>query len=626
MKEPVKPTLITDFESGYSFDALHSHSGRGALRVKAGVHSLDLRLIYQKGSSVSIEAYGHFATLSGTLTGKQWADMTVITAGTRLPGTVIAGEVSKVVSTANPVPALVTAAVTAGKYYHSQKVPDAAMQVSYFTNENKLVHSEYIGLTGKGRNKWQSLISQYEAKEDGYAQVSFLNSSPKITYFDDLTATGIDKVERESLQSNQLASVKTVIPVKVKNGVSAKETIGVDSSNVISDGAVPNGVPQEPIDGGELPPVVVTPDDGSPGPAVPTTPTNPTIPFPIIPGSGGSGGGGSGGGGSTPGTSPNPGLPANPVVNQVYTISKPDGTKVKYQYVCTGASCVWKIVEVSLPQATVIANSNNYNWLPRIPTNGVTILTPAGDFAYTYSTATSSWTGKPVPASVAPKTITNTMKNPCHKVVIDNINNTTFTGIMNSVFKTFSSTKTVNVTIGDFTNSDKGLDGKTEVGINNTGMRFPSDGGAEKVFTNPVESIDVYIYMNTTALSSASNEYIAATYYHEMVHAFINTYLFLGPNAQHDLMNCSWVEPMADALVQTFPTMDPWEAKAIVLGGLETYKDDVTKLNIVRESYKNAVDQIFATNPTYKNFNDRNVYITSVSKQYKAGTKGSKCP
>ncbi|MDJ1498300.1 hypothetical protein QNI19_35525 [Cytophagaceae bacterium DM2B3-1] len=564
-------TLVTDFESGYSFDALHSHSGRGALRVKAGVHSLsNIRLVYKKGASLSIEAFGHFASSFGTLTGKQWADMTIITTGTRLPGTVIAGEVSKVVSSANPVPALVTAAVTAGKYYHNQKVPDAAMQVSYFTNDNKLVHSEYIELTNKARNNWQPLVSRYKPIEDGYAQVSFLNSSPKITYFDDLTATGIDKVERVSFQSNQLVSVKTVMPVKVKNGVNAKETIGVDSSHVISDGAVPNGVPQEPIDGGELPPVVVTPDDGSPGPAVPTTPTNPTIPFPVIPGSGGSdgGGGGSGGGGSTPGTSPNSGLPANPVVNQVYTISKPDGTKVKYQYVCTGASCVWKIVEVSLPQATVIANSNNYNWLPRIPTNGVTILTPAADFAYTYSTATSSWTGLPVPTSENVRDETN---NPCVSRIIKQIfasKGNIFSDILN---KTFGSTAKADLVI-----------------FFDPTMQSP--GGTTTFQGNPVDRINISVNPKLIA-AGASQEALAATILHELFHAYWdyerlvnkNTTVPATEDAQHDQIADTERTKIQAMLVALFPGMNVDMAEALSWAGLER-RPAFSKLTIQKQS------------------------------------------
>lgn len=78
------------------------------------------------------------------------------------------------------------------------------------------------------------------------------------------------------------------------------------------------------------------------------------------------------------------------------------------------------------------------------------------------------------------------------------------------------------------------------------------------------------LYLNTNALGSASEEYIAATLIHELVHGYYHETKgrSLGNDAQHIDMATYYVQPMAEALVGIYG-MSPQNAEAIAWGGLQ---------------------------------------------------------
>lgn len=77
------------------------------------------------------------------------------------------------------------------------------------------------------------------------------------------------------------------------------------------------------------------------------------------------------------------------------------------------------------------------------------------------------------------------------------------------------------------------------------------------------------LYLNTNALGSASEEYIAATLIHELVHGYYHetTGRSLSEDAQHIDMATYYVQPMAQALVGLYG-MSPENATAVAWGGL----------------------------------------------------------
>jgi hypothetical protein len=78
------------------------------------------------------------------------------------------------------------------------------------------------------------------------------------------------------------------------------------------------------------------------------------------------------------------------------------------------------------------------------------------------------------------------------------------------------------------------------------------------------------VTVSNSMLATASSEYVAATLYHEFIHAYLD---FLGINlnsadAQHESMANMWVGQMQSALMNQFPTLSSADAYALAWGGL----------------------------------------------------------
>lgn len=73
------------------------------------------------------------------------------------------------------------------------------------------------------------------------------------------------------------------------------------------------------------------------------------------------------------------------------------------------------------------------------------------------------------------------------------------------------------------------------------------------------------ITLNTNALQQASQEYIAATIIHELLHV----YLMQSTETDHDIMSRQYIKPMAVALMSSGYAISYERAQALAWGGLQ---------------------------------------------------------
>ena len=379
-------TLSLDFEKGYPMDGLHARSGKGAIRVKAGVHSLNpMRFFYSKGKPVSFAAYGHFATQrTAPLSIRQRAGIAAFTTRLQLTSPVWSAEMSPALSSPSPLPALAALAAAAVKNHRNRQVPDAFMNINYFNRKRELVHTQILPLTRQARNQWQPLVSTYHPTENGYAEVSFANASARIAYFDDLSGGGIDSVvvtngyqvyQRTTDLRSDLDSV--LVTYRLPCGTEGQAPCNLTEVIVIpTNGGSDNGNNGGGHNGGGT-------GGGNTG------------------GGGFVGGGGSGsGGGSTGGsggdTKPvdeqppahDSSFPPDPRPGDTHVINNQNGSRFTYQYRCiNGNDCQWIVIAVVLPEATVRANISQYSFLPVNPINFQSVVGPDGmRYLYTFGT------------------------------------------------------------------------------------------------------------------------------------------------------------------------------------------------------------------------------------------------
>jgi len=354
-------TLSLDFEKGYPMDGLHARSGKGAIRVKAGVHSLNpMRFFYSKGKPVSFAAYGHFATQrTAPLSMRQRAGIAAFTTRVQLTSPLWSAEMSPALSSPSPLPALAALAATVVKNHRNRQVPDAFMNINYFNRKRELLHTQILPLGKQARNQWQPLAANYQPSENGYAEVSFVNASARVAYFDDLSGSGIDSVAVPQgmcgTGGNPDCTLDEVIVYPEGGG-------GGNGGGGNGGGGTGGGSGGGGYGGGS---------------------------------GGGGGGGGSGGSGGGSGTTPD-GFPSNPVQGQTHTVMSSNGQQVLYQYSCTGSNCVWRIVLVTIPEQTVTAERNTYGYLPTTPINGQLVVHLANNnqrILYTYDADNLRWRG-----------------------------------------------------------------------------------------------------------------------------------------------------------------------------------------------------------------------------------------
>jgi len=115
------------------------------------------------------------------------------------------------------------------------------------------------------------------------------------------------------------------------------------------------------------------------------------------------------------------------------------------------------------------------------------------------------------------------------------------------------------------------------------------------------------IRLNMAALGYASDEYVAATIYHEILHNFLT---MLYPDAseaeQHEEIERDWREAIADQLKLDFPTLSDQDAKGLAWGGLG---DTAAYQKLLADDKKNntgITGAIAASNKNFKNLNNTN--------------------
>ena len=135
----------------------------------------------------------------------------------------------------------------------------------------------------------------------------------------------------------------------------------------------------------------------------------------------------------------------------------------------------------------------------------------------------------------------------------------------------------------------------------NLNLDDDSDDGITATFFTSTK-VTFMITLNDGALASASKEYIMATVFHELLHAYLG-YLGYSPtsdSSQHQLMANEYITLMTEALIENFdiPSLD---ANHLAWGGLHD-SDNWTKLSL----------------------NQKKV-ILETNHHYKLGLKGTKC-
>jgi predicted metal-dependent peptidase len=130
------------------------------------------------------------------------------------------------------------------------------------------------------------------------------------------------------------------------------------------------------------------------------------------------------------------------------------------------------------------------------------------------------------------------------------------------------------------------------------------------------------IYLNDLALANASQEYIAGTIAHEVLHAYIDNEIAPGSGKTnkeleamgHEEMSTNYVKPLASMLNKLY-LMPMEDAIALAWGGLsgtKAWKEMIAKDNQNNTGETGKIDEI---NKRYKNLNNA----------YGDQAKGTKC-
>jgi predicted SprT family Zn-dependent metalloprotease len=144
--------------------------------------------------------------------------------------------------------------------------------------------------------------------------------------------------------------------------------------------------------------------------------------------------------------------------------------------------------------------------------------------------------------------VANNLTDPCLKTILNNIifgsENNTFTKILQ----------------GFALNQDSKLTFTQYADYSQSGIQ--TDGTARAV--NEYSQI---INLNYAALDNASNEYVAATIYHEIIHVTLQLQ-GISNSDQHDVMAQEWRDDISNQLQADFPNLTKEDADALAWGGL----------------------------------------------------------
>ena len=189
--------------------------------------------------------------------------------------------------------------------------------------------------------------------------------------------------------------------------------------------------------------------------------------------------------------------------------------------------------------------------------------------------------------------------NPCLRQVLDEMNNTNST-LFKEIVNTFDNTDAINVSLYNYYSNTDGNLGET---------------------TGALGANSFTIGINTFYSNGSSEEDIAGTYLHEMVHAYLMAYptAWDTSNTQHVIMMTNLLDHMVEDLQSIFPTLPEKDAYAISYNGL-TYDSDPTT------NTTNTIIQSIMIQRLNSKFPGVTIpEMTALGKSYqKGGNKGTK--
>ncbi len=200
-------------------------------------------------------------------------------------------------------------------------------------------------------------------------------------------------------------------------------------------------------------------------------------------------------------------------------------------------------------------------------------------------------TSVPCPA-IELQNVKDSLTNPCFKYVKDLIASGTpasFGSIGQIINQSFGFSHTWNLVFKDANN----------VTVNSQ----PAEASTGANYHDPSHTqIDVNITLSISALQNASEQYIAATIIHEIMHAYFRLEQ-LPAGADHQRMAANYISSMSQALQDTFG-MTAQDATALSWGGLNETVQGVpitAEWTAYKSAHPNDASQIQLINNQYKN-------------------------
>jgi hypothetical protein len=118
------------------------------------------------------------------------------------------------------------------------------------------------------------------------------------------------------------------------------------------------------------------------------------------------------------------------------------------------------------------------------------------------------------------------------------------------------------------------------------------------------ERFNQVIELNLAALANASQEFIAATIYHEIIHAIFASQ-GIKPSAQHEIMaSDTWRKTISDQLRLDFPNLSQEDADALAWDGLGQTSQWQTMINNDNANNTGVTGDIALVNRNHKNVNN----------------------
>jgi hypothetical protein len=134
-----------------------------------------------------------------------------------------------------------------------------------------------------------------------------------------------------------------------------------------------------------------------------------------------------------------------------------------------------------------------------------------------------------------------------------------------------------------------------------------SDGSVEGIKVDgeliPGNKFNQNIRLNLAALDNASQEYMVATIYHEIIHAQLRSQ-GIPDIGQHEIIATSWRQKISDQLRIDFPNLSQRDADGLAWGGLGETPQWQTMVNNDRSNNTGITGAIQAVNDNHKNLNN----------------------